>query len=45
VSDLDERERDRWSRRPPMSKEEKLELIKQMRAELYGEAKKESNSE
>jgi hypothetical protein len=42
MNDLDERERDTWSRRTPMSKEEKLELIRRMRAELQTATKKES---
>jgi hypothetical protein len=42
VTDLDERERDTWTRRAPMSKEEKLEQIRKIRAELRGEAQKES---
>jgi hypothetical protein len=34
VNDLDERERDTWSRRPPMTKQDKLELIRQLKAQL-----------
>jgi hypothetical protein len=45
VTHTDERERDTWTRRSPMTKQEKLEQIRQMRAELQTETKKESNSE
>jgi hypothetical protein len=31
MSDLQETERDNWTRRAPMSKEEKLELIREMK--------------
>jgi hypothetical protein len=34
VTETDERERDNFHRRPPMSKQEKLELIREMRAQL-----------
>jgi hypothetical protein len=34
VNDLDERERDQWTRRGPMTKQEKLEEIRKMRAWL-----------
>jgi hypothetical protein len=34
VNDLDERERDQWTRRAPMTKQEKLEEIRKMRAWL-----------
>jgi hypothetical protein len=34
VNDLDERERDSFHRRPPMTKQDKLELIRRMRREL-----------
>jgi hypothetical protein len=30
----EDHERDSWSRRPPMGKEEKLDLIRKMKAEL-----------
>jgi hypothetical protein len=42
MTQTDERERDTWTRRPPMTKQEKLELIRQMRTELHGEPKQES---
>jgi hypothetical protein len=42
MSDIQETERDNWTCRAPMSKEEKLELIRRMRAELQTATKKES---
>jgi hypothetical protein len=37
--ETDDPERDTWHRRPSMTKEEKLEGIRRMRAELRGENK------
>jgi hypothetical protein len=34
VNDLDDRERDNWTRPAPMTKQEKLEQIRKMRAWL-----------
>jgi hypothetical protein len=39
----DDHERDPWHRRPSMTKEEKLEQIRRMKAALQGESTKESN--
>jgi hypothetical protein len=36
----EDQERDTWARRPPMSKEEKLELIKDMKAQLADKERK-----
>jgi hypothetical protein len=36
-------ERENWTRRPPMTKQDKLEQIRKMKAELAGEPK-ESNT-
>jgi hypothetical protein len=43
VTQADERERDDWHRRAPMTKREKLDEIRRMRAKLQGEATKERN--
>jgi hypothetical protein len=45
MTQTDERERDAWTRHQPMTKQEKLETIRRIRAELRGEAQKESNRE
>jgi hypothetical protein len=37
MNDTDEREADLWTQRPRMSKQEKLEEIRRMRAELLKE--------
>ena len=36
MTQTDERERDTWSRRPPMTKHEKLEEIRRLRETLQG---------
>jgi hypothetical protein len=41
----DDTERDQWKRRAPLTRVEKLEEIRKMRAELRGEAQKESKRE
>ena len=44
MTQTDELERDTWTQRRPMTKEDKLENIRRMRAELHGETTtKESN--
>jgi hypothetical protein len=43
-TETDERERDSWHRRQPMTKQEKLEEIRRMRTELPGGAEKENEA-
>lgn len=44
MNDTHERESDLWTRRAPMTKQEKLEEIRHMRTELQGRAKKENEA-
>jgi hypothetical protein len=43
MTETDERERDAWTPRRPLTKEEKLERIREMKAELRGEPEKGNN--
>jgi hypothetical protein len=43
MTEMDETERDSWSRSRPLTKDEKLERIRQMKAELRGEPEKGNN--
>lgn len=40
MNDTDEREADLWTRRTPMTKQEKLELIREMKGQLVSGEKR-----